>query len=211
MASGRFVQKPTIDNGDFRTNMALPHGLTVETVRAAMEDVYEILYTINTSLVAKGLDRLEETLLGNSFSGLLSELVVKGLARHSDALVRNLKIGGHPDLIPKDTYPGDSVQQGEGVEVKTSIQPGGWQGHNPEASWIMIFQYEIDVTTEPPQNRRPSQYRRVMIAKLDEGDWSFSGRQGMSRRTPTASILKSGTLKLASNAIYELGVGKSFL
>jgi len=127
----------------------LPYGLTIKAIKAAMEDVYETLYTINNGLVAKGLERLEETLLGNSFSGLLSELAVKGLARHSKTLARNIKVGGHPDLIPKRKYPNDSVLRGEGIEVKTSIQTGGWQGHNPEASWIMIFQYSMDKTTQP--------------------------------------------------------------
>jgi hypothetical protein len=206
-----YTQKPFVDPRDFDTDVELPYDLTIEAIRATMEDVYETLFTINSGLTAKGLDRLEETLLGNSFSGLLSELVVKGLARHSDALARNIKVGGHPDLIPAGKYPSDSVLQGEGVEVKMSIQTGGWQGHNPEAGWIMVFQYSKDVSTRPVHKRRPSEYLRVLIAKLEREDWSFSGRRGQSRRTPTASILKSGTQKLLRSAIYELGRGQHLL
>ncbi len=43
------------------------------------------------------------------------------------------------------------------------------------------------------------EFVEVLIAEIDCSDWSFSGRKGESRRTPTASILKSGTKKLRNN------------
>lgn len=151
-------------------------------------------------------------MLGNSFSGLMSELIVKALPKYSRTLARNAKVGGHPDLIPVGEYSGNSVLSGdEGIEVKASIQASGWQGHNPEAGWIMIWQYTKDETTEPIKDRNPSQFRRVLIARLEKEDWSFSGRKGQSRRTPTASILKSGTQKLLSRAVYELDRPQPFL
>jgi hypothetical protein len=53
-------------------------------------------------------------------------------------MVANRKIGGHPDLLPKAKYTTDSILKGlEGIEVKTSIQRGGWQGHNPEECWMV--------------------------------------------------------------------------
>lgn len=199
-----YVHRPTLYEQGFRNDAKLPFGLTVAEVRRALEDVYNFLHDINTFLVSKDYDRLEETILGNSLSGFISELVVRNLGMASKSLARNAKIGGHPDLIPRDEYPGDAVLHAErGIEIKTSIQSGGWQGHNPERSWIMVVQYSVDVLTEPITQRRPIEILKVMAAELLESDWSFSGRAGASRRTPTASILKAGTAKLHANAVYE--------
>lgn len=200
----RYVSRSTLYEAGFNDEVDLPYGLKVEEVRAALDEIYDFLHDINGFLVSRGYERLEEIILGNSLSGFISELVVKRLGASSKSLARNEKIGGHPDLIPRGVHPGDSVLRAEeGVEVKTSIQSGGWQGHNPERSWILVVQYAVDVTTEPVEDRRPSEILKVMCALLDEEDWSFSGRVGASRRTPTASILKSGTAKLHGNAIYE--------
>ena len=63
----------------------------------------------------------EEMLLGNTFAGMLSELIVVGVSKSSATLARNMQIGGHPDLIPVGAYAGDSVLRGEdGIEVKAS-------------------------------------------------------------------------------------------
>jgi len=203
-AQHRHVSRPILFEEGFNRDVALPFGLQVTEVRDALEEIYDFLHDLNTFLVSRGYDRLEEIILGNSLSGFISELVVKRIGANSKSLARNEKIGGHPDLIPRGKYPEDSALRAEnGIEVKTSIQSGGWQGHNPERSWILVVQYSVDVLTEPVNNRRPSEILKVMCAQLEEKDWSFSGRVGASRRTPTASILKSGTLKLHENAIYE--------
>lgn len=205
MSPARGVFRPTIYPQAINRQAVIPYGLTVEEVVAAMNDVYDLLFAVNEALVSKGYERIEEIMLGNSYSGLISELTVKALAKHSRTLTRNLKIGGHPDLIPVDLYPGNAVLHGdEGIEVKTSLQAGGWQGHNPERAWIMVFQYAVDVETEPMTERMPFQFVRVMLARLDQNDWSFSGRTGTSRRTPTASIRKSGTDKLDTNPLYTI-------
>jgi hypothetical protein len=198
------VRRPMLHDRGFNDRAVMPYGLTTVEVRAALEGIYDFLHDLNAFLVSRGYDRLEEIILGNSLSGFISELVVKGIGANSRTLVRNGKIGGHPDLIPRGTYPGDSVLRGEeGIEVKTSIQAAGWQGHNPEKSWIMVVQYAVDASLEPSEMSRPIEILKVMCALLEESDWSFSGRAGASRRTPTASILKSGTTKLHANAVYE--------
>jgi hypothetical protein len=199
-----YIRRPTLHEQGFRHNAELPFGLTVAEVRQALDDVYSFLHDINTFLVSRGYDRLEETILGNSLSGFISELVVRNIGKVSKTLARNAKIGGHPDLIPRGRYMDDAVLHAkQGIEIKTSIQSGGWQGHNPEKSWIMVVQYSVDVLTEPVEDRRPIEILKVMAAELVEADWSFSGRAGASRRTPTASILRAGTTKLHANAVYE--------
>ena len=188
----------------FDSAIRLPYGLTLGEVRAAMEDVYDLLNALNRAAVSKGMERLEELMLGNTFSGFISELMVKSISNHSESLTRNVKIGGHPDLIPVNAYSEDAVLRGDrGIEVKVSRHSSGWQGHNPEECWVMVCQYGIDTATSPPQERAPFEFERVMIARLRRDDWSFSGRRGESRRTPTASILKPGTDKLHANALYQ--------
>lgn len=204
MRDAPYLRRPRLYPEGFGSEAKLPHGLRVEEVKEALEGVYNFLHDVNNFLVERGYTRLEEMILGNSLSGFISEMVVKNLSGASKTLVRNGKIGGHPDLIPRGSYPDDSVLRAEeGIEVKTSIQSGGWQGHNPERSYIMIVQYSVDVLTEPIEDRRPIEILKVMCALLEEEDWSFSGRTGESRRTPTASIVKAGTKKLHDNSIYE--------
>ncbi|HEX3733788.1 MAG TPA: hypothetical protein VHU86_01415 [Solirubrobacterales bacterium] len=203
-AQQRYVSRPTLFDEGFNKDVRLPFGLKIGEVRDALEEIYDFLHDMNCFLVSRDYDRLEEIILGNSLSGFISELAVKRIGANSKSLARNEKIGGHPDLIPRGQYPDDAALRAEdGVEVKTSVQSGGWQGHNPERSWILVVQYSVDVLAEPVHDRRPSEILKVMCAQLEEDDWSFSGRVGASRRTPTASILKSGTAKLHANAIYE--------
>ncbi len=182
----------------------LPYGLTVLQVKSAVAALYEFLQAANAFLVGRGYDRLEEMLLGNAFAGLLSEVLVKSVADHSTTLVRNRYVGGHPDLILRGEHADDAVlRASEGIEVKTSKQGGGWQGHNPEQGWLMIFRYVMDTRTIPVQNRRPTEVVEILAAKLDRDDWSFSGRKGTSRRTITASVNRSGMTKLRANPIYR--------
>lgn len=198
-----YVDRPNLHPRGFNRAADLPYGLRVAEVRAALEDVYDFLYNVNKFLTEKGWDRLEETLLGATFSGVISEMVVQSVSKQSTSLIRNQYHNGRPDLIPSGLYPSDSMlQAGEGVEVKASRHQGGWQGHNVESGWIMIFQYQVDLETTPVEEREPTRFARVLIAQLDESDWSFSGRREGSRRTITASIRRSGKEKLLANALY---------
>lgn len=57
----------------------------------------------------------------------------------------------------------------------------------------------------------PLTFVEILCAKLERADWSFSGRKGASRRTPTASITASGVEKLRNNFLYRLpdvGIGR---
>lgn len=185
----------------------LPYGLTVAQVAEGVAETYRLYDGINRFLASSGFRPLEELLLGNSLSGLVSELLVKNIARVSTTLVANRKVGGHPDLLPKDKYPDCSVLKStDGIEVKTSQRPGGWQGHNPEDCWVMIFRYRVGAQTD--KSTVPVTFTEIMCAKLLKKDWSFSGRKGASRRTPTASITSSGVERLRTSFLYRIpGVG----
>lgn len=198
-----WLSKQEVDDSYINSKADLPYGLIVDEVITTIQKIHEFLYKINNFLVTEGYTRLEDILLLNTFAGLLSEVIVKSLSDTSKTLTNNTKIGGYPDLIPIGKYLDDSVQKGEGIEIKTSKQKSGWQGHNPEEGWVMIFRYGIDKETLPVKDRSPTEIIEVLAAYLMKKDWSFSGRKGTSRRTPTASILRSGTIKLRENWIYK--------
>lgn len=204
MTGDRLLSKPEVREDYFNPKANLPYGLTIDEIKTTIQKIYEFLYKINNFLVLEGYTRLEDILLLNTFAGLLSEVIVRSLSDASKTLTKNNKIGGYPDLIQINMYPNNSVLKGEGIEIKTSKQKGGWQGHNPEEGWVMIFRYDVDKKTEPVEDREPTRIIEVYAAHLLREDWSFSGRKGASRRTPTASILKSGMKKLRDNWIYKV-------
>ena len=199
-----------LDPAYINHHASLPYDLTVAEVSKAVSETYRLFNGLNDFLTTNGFRPMEELLLGNSFSGILSELLVKNIARVSSSLVANLKVGGHPDLLPKGYYDSNLILKGdEGIEVKTSIQKGGWQGHNPEDSWLLIFRYMVGM--QDNNQTVPLTFLEILCAKLTKKDWSFSGRKGASRRTPTASITTSGVEKLRANFLYRVpgvGVGK---
>ncbi len=202
------MDRPTrLDSRHVNQRVTLPYGLTVREVEDAVAETYRLFHGLNDFLVEGGFRPLEELLLGNSLSGIVSEFLVKNIARASETLELNLKVGGHPDLLPKGYYSSNLVLKGEeGLEVKASIQKGGWQGHNPEDCWLMVFRYAVG--EQGGGELIPLTFVEILYARLTKSDWSFWGRKGASRRTPTASITATGVEKLRSNFLYRLpGVG----
>ena len=205
------MDRPTkLDPRYVNRNVNLPYGLTIDEIEQAVAETYRLFHGVNDYLIGAGFRPLEELILGNSLSGIISEFLVKNMARVSATLEANLKVGGYPDLLPKGHYASNLVLKGdEGIEVKASIQKGGWQGHNPEDCWLMVFRYAVG-----EQNKGevlPLTFVEILCAKLKKSDWSFSGRKGESRRTPTASITAKGVEKLRQNFLYRIpgiGVGK---
>jgi hypothetical protein len=173
----RFIQRPIVLEEHFNDGAVLPYGLTVAEVKQAMHGTYDFFHAINPLLVERGYGRLEDILLGNSFAGVLSETLVKNLSDASHTLTRNRKVGGHPDLILSGRYPGDAVLRGEdGIEVKASKTKGGWQGHNPEKGWVVIFRYIVDTLTEPVEDRHPTEFVEVLAAELETDDYRLDQR-----------------------------------
>ncbi len=202
------MTRPTqLDPRYVNRRASLPYGLRVEEVEKAVSETYRLLHGVNDYLVGAGFLSLEALLLGNSLSGIVSEFLVKNIAKASSTLEANLKVGGHPDLLPKGHYSSNLVLKGDaGIEVKSSIQAGGWQGHNPEDCWLMVFRYAVG--EQEDGTTLPLTFVEILCAEVKQSDWSFSGRKGASRRTPTASITASGVEKLRQNFLYRVpGVG----
>ena len=160
----------TLNERYINQDVNLPYGVTIKDISSAVAETYRLLNGINSFLTSSSFDRLEFLLLGNSLSGIISEFIVKNLANCSPKLEANEMIGGHPDLLPIDHYPTNKVLRGEeGIEVKASIQKGGWQGHNPEESWMLIFRYVVG--EQKNGEKVPFEIIEILSAKLEKGDW----------------------------------------
>lgn len=200
----RPVKLPLLRDNWFNPRAQLPYGLKIAHVKATLREAYSFLYKTNSFLLKSGYKPLEDFMPGNAFSGLVSEVVVQAIAKHCRRLTKNLRVGGHPDLIPKGHYRGNSILQGEeGIDVKSSKQAGGWQGHNPESGWVMVFRFDPGVEARAGRDRRFFQFVEVLAGRLTRRDWSFSGRGETSRRTITASMKKDAVDRLRANWVYR--------
>ena len=123
----------------FNPNPNLPFQLRLEDFEIAMQDVYDLFHDVNTGLLEKGLERLDDFVRPAIMSGLLSDLLTASIAKHSRALTQNKYFNGHPDLLVKGVYPNDSVRPGmkalrsrqhekaEAQSIHTALETSGWR------------------------------------------------------------------------------------
>jgi hypothetical protein len=201
------------DPHGFNPDCRLPYGLTTKHVRRAMHDYVEFLTYVNTQLNSKGIPRLETMLMSANFSSMVGEFMSANIPKYCAALIKNRYHNGHPDMIPKGKYPGDSAQHAaEGIEIKASRYVKNWQGHNAEDVWLTVFVFESGRQSDEQKGILPIPFRflAVYCGRISKADWQFAGRSETSRRTITASVKKSGFEKMAANWIYRVpGVSTS--
>jgi hypothetical protein len=191
----------------FNAGALLPYGLTTEHIGLAMSGFVSFLGYMNVELRRNGIERLESMMMPANFSTLVSEFMSSNLPKHCAGLVKNQYHNGHPDLIPAATFPSNAVQYAhDGIELKGSRYLSGWQGHNPEDVWLMVFVYDSnrprDIGTEVVPY--PFRFLGVFGAELTKADWNFAGRSATSRRTITASINALGYRKMTDNWVYRV-------
>ncbi len=192
----------------FNESAQIPYGLKPKHVRLAMQEFLDFLGFINNQLHTKGLDRLESFMMPANFSSMVGEFMVSTLPKHCKSIVRNKYHNGHPDLLPKGKFEGNSTLHGrDGIEIKGSRHPRGWQGHNAEDVWLMVFCFDSNTSRDVSMEIEPRPFRfiKVVGARLEKSDWQFSGRSATSRRTITASVRRSGFEKMEANWIYRSG------
>ncbi|BAY61130.1 hypothetical protein NIES22_11910 [Calothrix brevissima NIES-22] len=190
----------------FNPHCNLPYGLEIDHIYQAMNEFIDFLGFINGQLQTKNMSRLESFLMPANFSSIVGEFMNMSIPKYCLNLVKNQYHNGHPDLIPINTFVDNAVQySNQGIEVKGSRHLNGWQGHNPEAVWLMVFCFDSNTSSDSIKNVEPKPFvfRAVYAAKLEEDDWNFSGRSSTSRRTITATVNKKGFSKMKSNWIYE--------
>ena len=190
----------------FNEQVVLPCGLTIAHVRKAMADFLDFLGFLNQQLNTRQLPRLESFLMPANFSSMVGEFMSATIPKYCRRLAKNTYHNGHPDLVPTDKFAKNACQHGtEGIEIKASRHGSGWQGHNAEDTWLMVFVFDangprdVSLEIEP----KPFRFLKVVGAQLEKSDWAFSGRSETSRRTITASVTRTGYEKMEANWIYR--------
>lgn len=201
-----------VDPKGINPNCVIPYGLTAQQIYASMEDYVDFLGFMNKQLLAKGIPRLETFLMPASFSSMVGEFMNVRIPLHCASVVKNKYHNGHPDLVAAGQFPNNAVLHStDGIEVKASRNRKGWQGHNPENVWLMVFVFDANSANDESEAvkegrkpvPRPFRFVEVFGAQLEVDDWQFSGRSETSRRTITASVKGSGYDKMAANWIYR--------
>lgn len=206
----RYLDRPSASPEHLNSTLDLPYGVTAGAIVEAVNEVYGYRHALNDAGVESGYGRLEELIHPPAnFSGFLSNVFVQAVADRTKSAKPGLAVNRHhngrPDLVPRAVYEGDAVHRGAaGIEVKASRSKRSYQGHNVESGWLMVLRFRMDDQTEPKYEREPTTVVAVMLAKLEDADWNFSGRGPGSRRTPTASVNRSGLRKLRAGTIYGL-------
>jgi hypothetical protein len=171
-----------------------------------MGDFLDFLGFLNQQLNSRELARLESFLMPANFSSMVGEFMSATIPKYCKTLAKNTYHNGHPDLLPAGKYPGNACQHGpEGIEIKASRHASGWQGHNAEDVWLMVFVFDSNTARDASLKIAPKSFRFVKVvgAQLAKSDWAFSGRSETSRRTITASVTRSGFEKMETNWIYR--------
>ena len=195
--------RQTLDPGKFNRDIELPYQLRLDDFRAAAQDVYDFFFDVNSSLVAKGLERLDDMLRPAIMSGVLSDMLTASLAKHSRSLVVNSYFNGHPDLVVKGRYADNAAKAGEhGIEIKTTRKAGGaGDTHGAREQWMCVFVYEVDNESEPASARRPMSFTEIYLGQVTIDDFRKNARGELGTRT--ATLHAQGIAKLRRNWVYR--------
>ncbi|MGI8945306.1 MAG: hypothetical protein ACR2GL_03585 [Thermoleophilaceae bacterium] len=197
------MKRAQVKREGFDPNLELPYALKPEVFSIAMDDIYEMLATANEALIERGLLRLEESVRGAIYSGLLSDLMAEAIANHAGGLTKNEYPNGHPDLLPVGRYPDDSAQTAEeGLEVKITGKPGGAVDmHGNRTAWYCVSRYEVDLDTQPVVGRAPTRFTHIWVARLQPKDFRKNERGPLGTRTATPH--KEGLKVLRAGLLYK--------
>ena len=198
------IARCVVNKTKFNPDPVLPYELRLMDFESTMQDVYDFFYDVNSYLVGKGLERLDDMLRPAIMSGVLSDMVTASLAKHSRALTENRYFNGHPDLVVQGVYPDNSVKSGEqGVEVKTTRKRGGAvDTHGARDQWMCVFVYRVDNESEPATNRSPMTFTEVYLAHVGVDDFRRNARGELGTRT--ATLDRFGVRKLRERWLYLL-------
>ncbi|MBI2431880.1 MAG: hypothetical protein HYV26_03310 [Candidatus Hydrogenedentes bacterium] len=197
------MQRQGVNSGKFNATAQFPFELRWQDFQMAMQDVYDFFFDVNTLLLGKGLERLDNMLRPAIMSGVLSDMLTASLAKHSRVLTQNEYFNGHPDLVVRGRYPNNAVKTGsDGVEIKTTRKAGGAvDTHGARDQWMCVFVYELDNESEPAVERRPIRFREVYLSQVTVADFRKNPRGELGTRT--ATLHRDGILRFRQNWIYR--------
>jgi hypothetical protein len=198
------VTRNAVEQTKFNLEVTLPYELRLQDFSLAMQDVYDFFYDVNTGLVGRGLERLDDMLRPAIMSGLLSDMLTMSLAKHSRSLTVNCYFNGHPDLVVRGIYKDNCASAGsEGVEIKTTRKSGGAvDTHGARDQWMCVFVYAVDNLTQPLRDRRPMTFTEIYLSKVEVSDFRKNSRGELGTRT--ATLHRNGVEKLRRNWVYKL-------
>lgn len=196
------ITRNIVDQSKFNPAPTLPYELRIMDFEAAMQDVYDFFFDVNSHLSEKGLERLDDMLRPAIMSGVLSDMVTASLAKHSRTLTENAYFNGHPDLVVQGVYPDNAVRAGDqGVEIKTTRKKGGAvDTHGARDQWMCVFVYRVDNDTEPALDRLPMTFTEVYLSLVTVDDFRRNARGELGTRT--ATLDRYGIRKLRENWLY---------
>lgn len=198
------ITKSEVDRNAFNVEHPLPCELRIGDFESAMQDVYDFFHDVNSHLVSKGLQRLDDMLRPAIMSGVLSDMVTASLAKHSRVLTENTYFNGHPDLVVQGVYAQNSVKSGsDGIEIKTTRKRGGAvDTHGARDQWMCVFVYLIDNETEPAIDRMSMVFTEVYLADVTVDDFRKNPRGELGTRT--ATLHRYGVGKLREKWLYRV-------
>ena len=197
------MKRNSLDASRLNHELDLPVELRLDDFRGAAQDVYDFFFDVNTGLMAKGLDRLDDTLRPAIMSGVLSDMITASLAKHSRALVVNTYFNGHPDLVLRGEYADNAVKSGsKGVEIKTTRKAGGAvDTHGAREQWMCVFVYQVDTDTQPARERKPMSFTEIYLGQVTVEDFRRNARGELGTRT--ATLHAQGIAKLRRSWVYR--------
>ena len=198
------VTRNIVDLTRLNPQAALPYQLRLIDFQLALQDVYDFFFDVNTGLIDRGLERLDDMLRPAIMSGLLSDMLTASLAKHSRTLTVNTYFNGHPDLVVQGIYPNNRVKAGiEGIEIKTTRKAGGAvDTHGARAQWMCVFVYQVDNESEPAVDRKPMSFTELYLGQVVIEDFRRNARGELGTRTATLHAV--GIKKLRQNWIYRV-------
>jgi len=197
------IERNLVQLDRFNPEALYPFELRSQDFQMAMQDVYDFFFDVNSNLLGKGLNRLDDFLRPAIMSGVISDMVTVSLAKHSRVLTENRYFNGHPDLVVQGVYADNSVMAGtDGVEIKTTRKSGGAvDTHGARNQWMCVFVYAIDALTEPTSHRLPMSFTAVYLGEVLIEDFRRNARGDLGTRT--ATLHREGVKKLRANWIYR--------
>jgi hypothetical protein len=198
------IRKNEVDPSKFNKEAILPYELRLKDFELAMQDIYDFFFDVNSYLLKKGLERLDDFVRPQTMSGFVSDMLTASVAKHSRALTENTYFNGHPDLVVKGRYVNNSAKAGEdGVEIKATRKSGGAvDTHGARKQCMCVFVYRVDNISQPAAKREPLTFTEVYIGDVLVEDFRRNARGELGTRT--ATLHRDGIEKLRGNWVYRL-------
>jgi len=105
----RILPEP-VEKGGFNPEAVIPFDVTTHHIHSAMTDFIDFLTVIDTQLLGKGMNSLENTIMQANFSSMVGEFISAQIPKRCKTVVKNRYHNGHPDILPAGKYEGDAAQ-----------------------------------------------------------------------------------------------------